>query len=157
MAIERRLGELDHHAHRIPDLALLTPDRFHIDRNEYFEGAPKSGDALLVSLNLVGQQTRATGRVAHFAYDALGRKTAERWYDNHSTLTNTITTHYDILDRQHSVTETSSTSGLVAAGGVPADEAAFLAAGEPTWNGLNRCRERDECLEKLMRLGIVKK
>jgi Uma2 family endonuclease len=26
--------------HRIPDLVLLTPARFAIDRNEYFEGAP---------------------------------------------------------------------------------------------------------------------
>jgi Uma2 family endonuclease len=26
--------------YRIPDLVLLTPDRFHIDKNEYFEGAP---------------------------------------------------------------------------------------------------------------------
>jgi len=26
--------------YRIPDLVLLTPDRFHIDNNEYFEGAP---------------------------------------------------------------------------------------------------------------------
>ena len=26
--------------YRIPDLVLLTPDRFHIDRNEYFEGGP---------------------------------------------------------------------------------------------------------------------
>jgi Uma2 family endonuclease len=26
--------------YRIPDLLLLTPDRFHIDKNEYFEGAP---------------------------------------------------------------------------------------------------------------------
>ena len=26
--------------YRIPDLVLLTPERFHIDRNEYFEGAP---------------------------------------------------------------------------------------------------------------------
>ena len=25
--------------YRIPDLVLLTPDRFHIDRNEYFNGA----------------------------------------------------------------------------------------------------------------------
>ncbi len=45
---------------------------------------------------------------------------------------------------------------LVAAGRVPADEAAFLAAGDPTWAGLSRCRERDECREKLLRLGIVK-
>lgn len=26
--------------YRIPDLVLLTPERFHIDKNEYFEGAP---------------------------------------------------------------------------------------------------------------------
>jgi Uma2 family endonuclease len=26
--------------YRIPDLVLLTPDRFHIDRNEYFNGGP---------------------------------------------------------------------------------------------------------------------
>ncbi len=26
--------------YRIPDLVLLMPDRFHIDRNEYFEGGP---------------------------------------------------------------------------------------------------------------------
>jgi Uma2 family endonuclease len=25
---------------RIPDLVLLNPDRFHIDKNEYFEGGP---------------------------------------------------------------------------------------------------------------------
>jgi len=28
------------HNYRIPDLVLLSPDRFHIDRNEYFEGPP---------------------------------------------------------------------------------------------------------------------
>jgi len=28
------------HDYRIPDLVLLTPDRFHIDRDEYFEGPP---------------------------------------------------------------------------------------------------------------------
>ena len=26
--------------YRIPDLVLLTPDRFHVDHDEYFEGAP---------------------------------------------------------------------------------------------------------------------
>ncbi len=26
--------------YRIPDLVLLAPDRFHIDKNEFFEGAP---------------------------------------------------------------------------------------------------------------------
>jgi len=28
--------------YRVPDLVLLTPDRFHIDHNEYFEGAPRA-------------------------------------------------------------------------------------------------------------------
>jgi Uma2 family endonuclease len=28
------------HDYRIPDLVLVTPERFDIDRNEYFEGAP---------------------------------------------------------------------------------------------------------------------
>jgi thymidylate synthase (FAD) len=45
---------------------------------------------------------------------------------------------------------------LVAGGRLPAAEADFLAAGDPSWTGLPRCRERDECREKLLRLGIVK-
>lgn len=45
---------------------------------------------------------------------------------------------------------------LAAAGRLPASEADFLAAGDPTWAGLERCRERDECLEKLRRLGLVR-
>ena len=49
------------------------------------------------------------------------------------------------------------TKHLVKAGKLPADETAFLAAGDPTWSGLARCRERDECREKLVRLGIVLK
>ena len=44
---------------------------------------------------------------------------------------------------------------LVAAGQFPADEAAFLAVGDPTWAGLAHCRERDECREKLLRLGMI--
>lgn len=32
----------------------------------------------------------------------------------------------------------------------------FLKHQHPDWQGLNRCRERDECLGKLQRLGIVK-
>ncbi len=46
-------------------------------------------------------------------------------------------------------------SRLAAAGQIPAGEAAFLAAADPTWAGLAHCRERDECREKLLRLGIV--
>ena len=45
---------------------------------------------------------------------------------------------------------------LAAGGAVPASESAFMAAGDPTWANLARCRERDECREKLVRLGIVK-
>jgi thymidylate synthase (FAD) len=39
--------------------------------------------------------------------------------------------------------------------GLPASHAEFLAAGDPTWTGLDRCRERDECLDKLISLGLV--
>jgi thymidylate synthase (FAD) len=45
---------------------------------------------------------------------------------------------------------------LASAGRVPAAEADFLAAQDPAWAELQRCRERDECREKLVRLGIVK-
>ena len=43
---------------------------------------------------------------------------------------------------------------LAAAGALPADETAFAAAGDPSWAGLARCRERDECREKLRQLGL---
>ena len=43
-----------------------------------------------------------------------------------------------------------------APGGIPATHAAFLAAQDPSWQGLERCRERDECLEKLVGLGLVR-
>ncbi|MFY8220308.1 MAG: FAD-dependent thymidylate synthase [Pirellulales bacterium] len=39
--------------------------------------------------------------------------------------------------------------------GMPASHAAFLAAQDPSWTGLDRCRERDECLDKLISLGLV--
>jgi thymidylate synthase (FAD) len=45
---------------------------------------------------------------------------------------------------------------LAAAGDLPADEPRFLAAGDPSWAGLARCRERDECRAKLVRLGLVR-
>jgi thymidylate synthase (FAD) len=44
---------------------------------------------------------------------------------------------------------------LTEAGGIPATEADFLAAQDPSWSQLKRCRERDECREKLVRLGLV--
>lgn len=44
---------------------------------------------------------------------------------------------------------------LAAAGRMPASEADFLAAGDPTWTDLARCRERDECRDKLTQLGLL--
>ena len=48
----------------------------------------------------------------------------------------------------------------LAAGGqqhrLPADHATFLAAQDPSWAGLDRCRERDECWTKLLALGLVR-
>ncbi|MEE8451762.1 MAG: FAD-dependent thymidylate synthase [Thermoguttaceae bacterium] len=45
---------------------------------------------------------------------------------------------------------------LTTAGNLPAGEAEFFAAGDPSWAGLKRSRERDECRAKLVRLGIVR-
>ena len=39
--------------YRIPDLVLLTPDRFEIDRNEYFEGPP----TVVVEIRSPGDET----------------------------------------------------------------------------------------------------
>jgi len=39
--------------YRIPDLVLLTPDRFHIDRDEYFDGAP----TVVVEIRSRGDET----------------------------------------------------------------------------------------------------
>lgn len=38
----------------------------------------------------------------------------------------------------------------------PYSDEAFLAAQDPAWAGLKRCRERDECRAKLVRLGLMK-
>jgi thymidylate synthase (FAD) len=45
---------------------------------------------------------------------------------------------------------------LAAAGKIPASPDDFFAAQDPSWQPLDRCRERDECLEKLASLGLVK-
>lgn len=44
---------------------------------------------------------------------------------------------------------------LAAAKKLPATEADFLDAQAPAWAELKRCRERDECREKLVSLGLV--
>jgi thymidylate synthase (FAD) len=40
-------------------------------------------------------------------------------------------------------------------GRLPAARETFHAAQDPSWTSLERCRERDECLEKLVSLGLV--
>ena len=45
---------------------------------------------------------------------------------------------------------------LARQGRVPADEESFLSAQDPAWAKLKRCRERDECREKLTLLGLLK-
>jgi len=45
---------------------------------------------------------------------------------------------------------------LATAGRLPATEEEFLAAGDSAWAGLERCRERDECREKLVRLALLR-
>jgi thymidylate synthase (FAD) len=44
---------------------------------------------------------------------------------------------------------------LATAGRAQATEEDFLAVQDAAWSGLQRCRERDECREKLVQLGIV--
>jgi thymidylate synthase (FAD) len=39
--------------------------------------------------------------------------------------------------------------------GLPASHADFLTVQDPSWAALERCRERDECLAKLVHLGLV--
>jgi thymidylate synthase (FAD) len=49
------------------------------------------------------------------------------------------------------------TQRLTAAGQAQATEDDFMAVQDTTWSGLNRCRERDECREKLIALGLLSK
>ncbi len=46
---------------------------------------------------------------------------------------------------------------LAEAGRLPACEDDFIAAGDPSWSGLSRSRERDECREKLVQLKLLSK
>jgi len=45
---------------------------------------------------------------------------------------------------------------LSAAGRLPASPSDFLAAQDPNWAGLERCREREECRAKLCELGLLR-
>lgn len=48
------------------------------------------------------------------------------------------------------------TAHVAAAGKATADEADFMAVQDPTWVDMARNRERDECRDKLVRLGLLK-
>jgi len=45
---------------------------------------------------------------------------------------------------------------LTATGNIPATNEQFLKAQDTAWQSLERCRERDECCEKLRRLGLLR-
>jgi len=45
---------------------------------------------------------------------------------------------------------------LAARGNIPGSEQDFLAAQDPAWVPLARCRERDECRAKLLHLGLLR-
>ena len=44
---------------------------------------------------------------------------------------------------------------LAGAGRAQASEEDFLASQDPTWLDMQRCRERDECRQKLVALGLL--
>jgi thymidylate synthase (FAD) len=62
---------------------------------------------------------------------------------------------YQLLAMTLSRLEQEVINRLIVAGSLPAGEKAFLDAGDPAWQGQKCCRERDECREKLVRLGLV--
>jgi thymidylate synthase (FAD) len=62
---------------------------------------------------------------------------------------------YRLQSMQLSRLDQDVVARLVAAGPLPASEAGFLAAGDPSWAGQARCREREECREKLLRMGML--
>ncbi|MDR0326849.1 MAG: FAD-dependent thymidylate synthase [Planctomycetaceae bacterium] len=45
---------------------------------------------------------------------------------------------------------------LAQGGSIPATREQFLAIQDPAWKDLDRCREREECYEKLCRLGVIR-
>lgn len=61
--------------YRIPDLVLLTPDRFSIDRNEYFDGAP----SVVVEIHSPGDE--AFDKLSFYA----GLRVPETWIVHRDT------------------------------------------------------------------------
>ncbi|MBQ9875383.1 MAG: FAD-dependent thymidylate synthase [Thermoguttaceae bacterium] len=52
--------------------------------------------------------------------------------------------------------EQETIARLAAVGKIPASLADVEECGDPSWRGLTRCRERDEAIEKLVKLGLFK-
>lgn len=63
---------------------------------------------------------------------------------------------YQVQSLELSRLEQGVISRLAATGRIPAGEEDFLAAQDPSWAGLARSRERDECREKLQRLALLR-
>lgn len=63
---------------------------------------------------------------------------------------------YQLQSIELSRLEQAVVARLAVAGRFPAGEEEFLAAQDPSWVGLTRSRERDECREKLERLGLLR-
>ncbi|MBN1909910.1 MAG: FAD-dependent thymidylate synthase [Pirellulales bacterium] len=63
---------------------------------------------------------------------------------------------YRVEGMQLSRLEREVVARLAQSGKLPTDETGFLAAQDPAWVDLKRCRERDECRAKLVRLGLLR-
>ncbi len=51
--------------------------------------------------------------------------------------------------------ERETIARLASSGKLPATRDDFMKSADPSWQGLTRCRERDEALEKLIALGLI--
>lgn len=60
-----------------------------------------------------------------------------------------------VLQTLHRIAATLNASDGRGLAGIPYSEEQFMAAQHPAWRCLTQCRERDECLAKLRRLGLV--
>jgi len=63
---------------------------------------------------------------------------------------------YQVLAMRLSRLEQGVIGRLAASGRVPGGEKDFRDAQDPSWAGLTRCRERDECRQKLRQLGLLR-
>ncbi len=62
---------------------------------------------------------------------------------------------YRLRSESLSRLEQETIARLVATRKIPASLDDFIKSGDPSWQGLSRCRERDEALAKLVKMGLV--